>query len=176
LETISLPDKITQISGWTFNGCTSLTSIKLPSNLTTIGARAFHWCTNLAEIEIPNSVILIDENAFDNCTKLETISFIPGMTPLTIASRAFNQCLALHNLVLPSRTTTIEDEAFFNAGIHELTIGNGHEPLTIGARAFSGNTLVIDGVLVGTNSISTISIGNNLVSVGEEILQPEGNY
>ena len=47
LDSITLPDTITEIGGYAFYGCDWLKSIELPNNLEVIGVCAFRECKNL---------------------------------------------------------------------------------------------------------------------------------
>lgn len=53
-----------------FEECKSLESITIPNNVTEIGSDAFKGCSSLASIEIPNSVIYLGDMAFANCHSL----------------------------------------------------------------------------------------------------------
>ena len=62
-----IPDSISSISGWAFEGCRGLTSITIPSSVTYIGTSAFFDCYDLAEVYsfiVDPSVISMDDNAF----------------------------------------------------------------------------------------------------------------
>ena len=78
LLTVQLPQGITALSEYAFNGCTSLTSIDLPEGLTSIGNSAFVKCTSLTTVTcqatgVPN----LGAEAFDNCFKLANI-YVPA--------------------------------------------------------------------------------------------------
>ena len=76
LQSVSLPDTITNIGSYAFYNCFSLTSVDFGENsqLTSIGDHAFSWCSNLTSITIPNSVTSIGQGAFDGCSRLETVT------------------------------------------------------------------------------------------------------
>ena len=52
LETVAIPEGITEISQYAFNDCVGLTTIALPSTINTIDSSAFSGCTNLT-INVP---------------------------------------------------------------------------------------------------------------------------
>jgi hypothetical protein len=70
LQSITIPDSITTISGTTFMECSSLISITIPNSVTSICAHAFWGCSSLQSITIPNSVTTIGGCPFEGCRKL----------------------------------------------------------------------------------------------------------
>ena len=70
LESITIPNSVTDIDGRAFYGCSSLTSIEIPNSVTYIGSDAFNGCSSLTSITIPNSVTYIGDEAFANCWSL----------------------------------------------------------------------------------------------------------
>ena len=54
---ITIPNSVTRIHPYAFQGCTSLTSITIPSSVTSIGDSAFSDCTSLANITMPDRFI-----------------------------------------------------------------------------------------------------------------------
>lgn len=72
-----------------FSYCEALETILLPQKVTEIGASAFSECTNLSSITIPNSVLSIGFNCFIHCTQLQEIHCLP-ITPPTITEFCFD--------------------------------------------------------------------------------------
>jgi hypothetical protein len=70
-----IPDGVTRIGLWAFNGCKSLTSITIPDSVTNIDDNAFSHCISLKEITIPDSVTSIGDWAFWNCKSLKEVTF-----------------------------------------------------------------------------------------------------
>ena len=46
----TIPDSVTSIVGYAFDGCVSLTSVTIPDSVTSIGERAFDGCTSLTDV------------------------------------------------------------------------------------------------------------------------------
>ena len=62
-----IPDSVTSISGWAFDGCSGLTSITIPKTVTYIGSSAFFDCIHLAEVYsyiVDPSAVTMSSSAF----------------------------------------------------------------------------------------------------------------
>lgn len=81
LTSINLPDKVTCIEGLAFSGCWDLYSIELPDSLTSIGEKAFECCIEFTSIVIPASVLSIKREAFGGCYGLVGIICKPTVPP-----------------------------------------------------------------------------------------------
>ena len=69
---VVVPDGVTTIGSFAFDGCSSLTSITVPNSVTTIGEMAFYGCSSLTSISLPNMFgrdgdTTIGKYAFKNC-------------------------------------------------------------------------------------------------------------
>ena len=82
LETIAIPDGVTQIGNRAFRGCESLASISIPESVTQIGDWVFFDCKALVAIAIPNSVTQIGPRAFQDCSALVTVSIPESVTEI----------------------------------------------------------------------------------------------
>lgn len=63
-----------------FGLCTSINSIEIPNSVTNIGECAFSSCESLTSINIPNSVASIGEGTFDFCCSLTSIEIPNSVT------------------------------------------------------------------------------------------------
>lgn len=68
-----LPNSITSIEAFAFEGCSNLTSIEIPTSITSIGRYAFNNCTSLTRVIIPASVTTVGEHVFSDCASLVNI-------------------------------------------------------------------------------------------------------
>jgi hypothetical protein len=109
LETVKLPDNITEIPTGMFNNCNKLKNLTLPSGVNTIGYRAFKYCNALTRIPTSNSLTRIGSEAFCGCQGLTTVT-IPS-TIETIESKAFYKCSNITAIFCQAQnvTTTIAD-------------------------------------------------------------------
>mgnify|MGYP002802687320 CR=1 FL=1 len=88
-----IPDGVTSIGDFAFNGYRSLKSVALPDGLTSIGRYSFDGCGSLIAVTIPESVTSIGEFAFYDCSQLTSVTVPKGVT--TIGNQAFRGCIKL---------------------------------------------------------------------------------
>lgn len=66
-EHVTIPNTVTIIDKFAFEGCNTLRNIVIPNSVTTIKVCAFKNCISLESIDIPNSVTVIEGGAFYYC-------------------------------------------------------------------------------------------------------------
>ena len=133
-KTTIIPNSVTSIRGWAFEGCTGLISVTIGNSVTRIGESAFYNCTGLTSITIPNSVTSIGTNAFYGCTNLTSITIPNSVT--SIEPYAFYGCTGLTSITISNSITSIESGIFmYCTGLTSVTIPNS--VTRIGEGAFS---------------------------------------
>ena len=103
LSRIYLPNSVTEIGDYAFDGCKQLSYLPVPKSMATIGSWAFHdcsslisstfylsdevtsigsgafWgCSSLTSFRLPSSVTSVGDGLFTACSKLTTIIVAPG--------------------------------------------------------------------------------------------------
>ncbi len=154
----TIPDSVTSIGNWAFDGCTGITSITIPNSVTSIGAHAFDGCTGLTSITIPNSVTSIGYMAFYGCTGLTSIAIPNSVT--SIGNWAFFECTGLTSITIPNSVTSIGDGAFNSCtGLTSITIPDS--VTSIGDKAFRDCTGLKDVYYTGSkDEWKAISVGS----------------
>ena len=130
-----IPNSVTSIGDYAFDGCTGLTSITIPNSVTSIGAWAFGACSSLTSITIPNSVTSIGTGAFDSCRGLTSITIPNSVTSIEYGT--FSGCSGLTSITIPNSVTSIGNGAFNGCSdLTSITIGKG--VTSIGNSTFMG--------------------------------------
>jgi len=151
--TVNIPDSVTSIGIYAFNGCYRVTNIAIPNNVTSIGNSAFYACSSLVSVTIPDSVTNIGSHAFYRCSKITSITMPDSVT--SIGNSAFRDCTSLTNFTISNSITSIGDYTFSNCTrITNITIPNS--VTSIGSHAFNYCISLTSVTLPG----SVTSIGN----------------
>ena len=75
--------------GWqAFKSCTALETVTLPNTLTNINVNVFDGCTSLKSVVLSTSLTTVAASTFAGCTSLETISFVGTPSEALIAAAA----------------------------------------------------------------------------------------
>ena len=166
LESITLPNGITNIGWHLFQGCSSLANVVIPNSVTNIDECAFYGCASLTSIVIPNGVTNIGQSAFNGCASLESIH-IPASV-ISIGSYAFGDCTSLKNITVDENNEyymAIDGSLYTKDGKTLIRCVLGEESSTfiipdgvvnISGNAFSGCTTLVNVVI--PDSVSSIGL------------------
>ena len=174
-----IPNSVTNIIGYAFCGCSSLTSITIPDGVTYIGYKAFYDCSSLTGITIPDSVTSIDYEAFRGCSSLTSITIPDSVTSIGIDAfygTAYyndknnwdNGLLYINNYLIKAKydiencsikdgTKLIADSTFEGcSSLTSVTIPDS--VMNISTSAFAG-----------CSSLTSITIPDSVTSIGEGV-------
>ena len=98
ITSIQIPDTVTDIGEFVFDGCVNLRHLKLPANLRTLWGYSFVRC-GIEEIVLPDHLRIIPPFAFKECKNLRRVVCGAGLEK--IYSWAFGGCelLTEENLI-----------------------------------------------------------------------------
>ena len=149
---MTIPNSVTSIGSYAFDGCSGLTNVTIPNSVTIIDDYAFSGCSALTSVTIPNSVTRIGSFAFWYCSGLTSVTIPNSVT--SIGNQAFRDCSGLTSVTIPNSVTSIGSSAFSGcSGLTSLTIGNS--VTSIGSSAFSD-----------CSSLASVTIPNSVTSIG----------
>ena len=115
-----IPNSVTNISGYAFYGCSSLTSITIPKSVTSVGDNAFFSCTKLTNITVEKGNKKYDSR--NNCNAI-------------IETNSNTLIVGCKNTVIPNSVTSIGKNAFNGSDISSINIPNS--VTSIASSAFS---------------------------------------
>lgn len=110
LRTVELPSTLAAISEYAFSECKRLRGVELPESLKIIKQGAFSQCAKLTIVKIPKGIPEIEDNTFQFCRSLQVIE-VPSSVS-SIGSGAFSGCESLRKLFLPESVKFIDENAF----------------------------------------------------------------
>ena len=115
---------MTCIGEGSFYGCSGLNSVKIPNSVTNIGRVAFAYCSGLTSVKIPNSIKNIDLGAFSGCIELTSIEIPKNVS--SIGSSAFNPCPSLTSVTVgETAPISISENVFSNRANATLYVPRG---------------------------------------------------
>ena len=142
-----IPNSVSSIAKWAFNGCVGLKSIEISNAITSIRKLAFMDCYNLETILVASGNKKYDSR--DNCNAIiETSSntLITGCkntaipnSVTSISECAFYGSSLLTSIVIPNSVTSIGYDAFFSCkSLMSLTSCNSTPPSVSSSNVFKG--------------------------------------
>lgn len=156
---ITIPNSLTSIGDYIFNGCYALTDVSIPNSVTSIGKGAFRGCQYLSSIAIPNSITSIGESVFSSCYGLTSITIPNSIT--SIGAYAFSSCDGLTSITIPNSVTSIEKGAFANCN-NLVSVTLNSDSVVSASRTSSTSMNTIFG-----EQVKTYIIGDSVNSIGD---------
>ena len=113
LDSVTLPEKLTTIGQYAFNGCSLFKNVTIPASVTSIGTYAFAFCTSLKNFEFPKGIKTVTTSVLEGCTALEDVIIPASVT--TIGQDAFYNCsklVSIHNYAITPQS--LQSRAVYN--------------------------------------------------------------
>lgn len=158
-----IPNTVTSIGNYSFEGCYGIYDLSLPASILTIGKSAFQYCYDLSTLTIPNSVTSIGDGAFYACNKLNTVHS-EIKEPYEISNGVFRDISSNSKLYVPYGTKSqYESLAGWTKYFQEIVEEQGSiETYTLFIKATGNGYVAYDGNIVrGKTSSFTVNEGTN---------------
>ena len=187
IKDLVIPNSVTSIGNYVFEGCSCFTSVTIPNSVTSIGGDAFYGCDNLNSVTIDSNSILSRDysGSLDECESSFLSFFGPQVTTYSIGDNVtsigdnvFHGCSGLTSIIIPNSVTSIGDYAFYGCrGLTSVAIPNS--VTSIGNGAFykcSGlNNVTIPNSVTsigrytfyGCSALTSVTIPNSVTSIGD---------
>ncbi len=115
ITNLVIPNDVTSIGSYAFDGCSGLTAVTIPNSVTSISQSAFSGCSGLTSITIGNSVESIGYNAFSGCSGLKSVTSLNPVPP-SITGTSFGSVYEKAALNIPRGSK----KAYMNADFWKL--------------------------------------------------------
>lgn len=163
---MDLPDGVSEIGGYAFEGCCGLRELTLPSSTTLIKGYTFSGCSSLSSLIVPNGVTTIKGYAFYGCAGLVSLSLPDSLT--NFSNAAVWACPALKRIDVGNgnQEYTSIDGILFAKDLNtliccpEATSGHFEIPSTV--------TVIADGAFWGCQNIDTIGIAESVTNIEKQ--------
>ena len=110
---VTIPNSVTSIKDYAFDGCSGLTSVTIPNSVTSIGGYAFVSCSGLISVTIGNNVTSIGEGAFAYCSGLTSVKCLASFPP-SLGSISFYEISDTCTLSVPCGSLTVYTASYWN--------------------------------------------------------------
>lgn len=173
---VKIPETVTYIGAYAFNGCTNLKVINIPDRITNLnGSYMFMDCINLEAVVMPNSVMKIGQNIFNGCKKLKTVILSNQLTEIPM--QAFLGCKSLESITIPDKVTKVGVNAFNGcANLEKVEILGNVDTIDMQAFCYCTNlkeivlpstvTTINSSAFCGCSSLEQIIIPKAVTTIG----------
>ena len=119
LKDVDIPNSVTSIGEYAFQGCKSLKEVNLPANLLAIEDGTFNNCISLNKVYLPNTLEKIGVSSFDRCQSLQLVQIPEGLH--SISSKAFHNS-GMESLYIPKSVNWIGEHALCNCPLRAIEV------------------------------------------------------
>jgi len=142
LTNVVFGSRVSRIGNHAFMNCTELTDVTLPQTVTCIGTQAFHCCHGLRSFVVPDAVTRLEWDTFNYCMALESV--VIGTNVCSIGREVFAKCKALRSVYFKGDAPSLQEGVFndTNATIYYLPNAVGWDT-TLWGTTFGGRPVAI---------------------------------
>ena len=190
LASMTIGNSVTTIRNDAFNGCVGLTSVTIGGNVTEIGNDAFNGCTGLTSVEIPDSVTFIGNSVFSGCSSLTTVNYKgtqEELEKITDINQFGNATINYYSFKVKSDNVSTKISGLGEGSytiivtgeISDATISdikgalrsNSNAKVNLDLSETTGLKEIVGSAFFACKSLTSVTIGNSVESIGKEAFQ-----
>lgn len=112
LESVTIPDTVTQIGEYACSGCVALKSFNLPEGVVSMGTGTFRFCDDLVNVSLPSTLTIIPESCFSGASSLA--SMVIKKEVVCIGKYAFSNCSSLTSVTFENTEDWLVDRSAYS--------------------------------------------------------------
>ena len=156
LEEVIIPNGVTSIPPYSFDGYLVLAKVVLGNDVTSVGNQAFRNCSSLSSINLGNKITTIGDQCFASCSALALDLVLDGATQIN--QRAFHSS-GIKSISLPNVTTIGQDCFYGCKSLIKVDIGSS--ATSISSSLCNGCSSLVSLIC---RAVAPPSIGNNIIA------------
>lgn len=163
LESVVIPEGVTDIGNYAFYGCKNMKKIEIPESVMHIGDRAYAMCSTLTSLTVPAGIDTIGDSAFSLTPWYDDVLYhrdlvifngrlydagrrckgeitVPDFV-VSVGDYAFYSCAELESVILPASVKSIGKYAFCDCpSLQSVTISNPDCEIVAETTTFSNKS------------------------------------
>lgn len=159
LSNVAIPDGVKRIGQFSFSSTLKLKSVTIPRSMNTIEKSAFSHADGLTNIRIPGNIKAIEDGAFYGCKNLTSITIENGLG--NIGSSVFHNCTSLRSVTIPNSVKTVGASFYGCSNLSDIKVPDHLYETHI----FSGTGITDITVPEGTTAVGGFTDCTKLTSI-----------
>lgn len=133
ISSISFPQSLKIIEGWSFQLCKNLIELQIPDSVTEIGELAFRSCSSLARVKLSNNITVLSRQIFEGTPNLKRIVLPESVRIIEPVALSWSD--GLEEIILNDGLEIIEDDLCNCRNLKYLYISKTVRDVNSGERA-----------------------------------------
>lgn len=162
MTSVVIPSSVSNLGGYVFYGCESLTSMVIPNSVKSIGAYTLYGCRGLKSVVVGESVASVGNAAFKECTGLTRLEMLTKVPPKCGKDVFVGMDKTACELVVPAGCVDAYKAAAEWGDFSKITPGES----SVGEVGTQGVTVTAAGGEIVVEGVADAVVEGNATSIG----------